>query len=101
MGNALDNAIEATEKVEDVSEKTVSFDMITTAERIIITIENPVNGNINPDKLTTTKKDKLNHGHGINSIKTIAIKYDGVAEFACNNGNFITNINIGNMKPNR
>ena len=75
LGNALDNAIEATEKLEKISEKTILFDMITSAERIIITIENPVNGNTNPGKLTTTKKDKLNHGYGINSIKTIAKKY--------------------------
>ena len=99
LGNALDNAIEATEKVSEASEKTILFDMITSAERIIITIENPVNGNVNTNKLITTKKDKLNHGHGINSIKTIAKKYDGVAEFTCNDGKFITNINIGNMKP--
>lgn len=99
LGNALDNAIEATEKVSEASEKTILFDMITSAERIIITIENPVNGNVNTNKLISTKKDKLNHGHGINSIKTIAKKYDGVAEFTCNDGKFITNINIGNMKP--
>ena len=96
LGNALDNAIEATEKVIEASEKTILFDMITTAERIIITIENPVDRNINPDKLTTTKMDKLNHGHGINSIKTIAKKYDGVAEFTCSDGKFVTNINIEN-----
>ncbi len=101
LGNALDNAIEATAKIDNNSEKVVTFDMITTTERIIITIENPVKGNVNSDKLTTTKKDKINHGHGIRSIKTIAEKYDGVAEFVCSNGVFTTNINIGNMKPNR
>ena len=100
LGNALDNAIEATEKVIEASEKTILFDMITTAERIIITIENPVDRNINPDKLTTTKMDKLNHGHGINSIKTIAKKYDGVAEFTCSDGKFVTNINIENKNIN-
>jgi sensor histidine kinase regulating citrate/malate metabolism len=101
LGNALDNAIEATAKIDNNSEKAVTFDMITTTERIVITIENPVNGDVNPGKLTTTKKDKINHGHGIRSIKTIAEKYDGVAEFVCCNGVFTTNINIGNMKPNR
>lgn len=101
LGNALDNAIEATAKIENRAEKTVVFEMITTTERIIITIENPVNGDVNPGKLTTTKTDKINHGHGIRSIKTIAEKYDGVAEFVCSNGVFTTNINIGNMKPNR
>lgn len=101
LGNALDNAIEATAKIENRAEKTVVFEMITTTERIIITIENPVNGDVNPGKLTTTKTDKINHGHGIRSIKTIAEKYDGVAEFAYSNGVFITNINIANVKPNR
>ncbi len=101
LGNALDNAIEATAKIENKSEKVVTFDMITTTERIVITIENLVNGDVNSDKLITTKTDKLNHGHGIRSIKTIAEKYDGVTEFVCCNGVFTTNINIGNMKPNR
>lgn len=101
LGNALDNAIEATAKIENISDKVVSFEMITTTERIVITIENPVNGDVNPGKLTTTKTDKINHGHGIRSIKTIAEKYDGVAEFAYSNGVFITNINIANVKPNR
>lgn len=101
LGNALDNAIEATAKVKNSHEKVVTFDMITTAERIIITIENPVDGNVNTDKLITTKKDKENHGYGVGSIKTIARKYDGVAEFAYSNGMFTTNINIANMKPNR
>lgn len=101
LGNALDNAIEATAKVKNNHEKVVAFDMITTAERIIITIENPVDGNVNTDKLITTKKDKENHGYGVGSIKTIARKYDGVAEFAYSNGMFTTNINIANMNPNR
>ena len=101
LGNALDNAIEATAKVKNNHEKVVAFDMIATAERIIITIENPVDGNVNTDKLITTKKDKENHGYGVGSIKTIARKYDGVAEFAYSNGMFTTNINIANMKPNR
>lgn len=100
LGNALDNAIEAAARVKNIHEKVVAFDMITTAERIIITIENPVDGNVNTDKLITTKKDKENHGYGVGSIKTIAKKYDGVAEFAHSNGVFTTNINIGNISPN-
>ena len=101
LGNALDNAIEAAVRVKNIHEKVVAFDMITTAERIIITIENPVDGNVNTNKLVTSKRDKDNHGYGVGSIKTIARKYDGVAEFAYSNGVFTTNINIGNMKPNR
>ncbi|MBQ8016040.1 MAG: GHKL domain-containing protein [Clostridia bacterium] len=101
LGNALDNAIEAAARVKDIPEKVVAFDMITTAERIIITIENPVDGNVNTNKLITSKKDKENHGYGVGSIKTIARKYDGVAEFTCNDGRFITNINMANIKPKR
>ncbi len=101
LGNALDNAIEAAARVIDTHEKVVSFDMITTAERIIITIENPVDGNVNTKKLVTSKRDKENHGYGVGSIKTIARKYDGIAEFTCNNGKFITNINMANMKLKR
>lgn len=101
LGNALDNAIEAAARVKDIPEKVVVFDMITTAERIIITIENPVDGNVNTSKLITSKKDKENHGYGVGSIKTIARKYDGVAEFICNDGRFITNINMANIKPKR
>ena len=96
LGNALDNAIEATAKIDNNSEKFVTFDMITTTERIVITIENPVKGNVNSDKLTTTKTDKINHGHGIRSIKTIAAKYDGDVFITCENGSFTVSINILN-----
>lgn len=97
LGNALDNAIEAAAKV-DMPDKFVSFEMITTAERIIITIENSVDGNVDPDKLITSKKDKLNHGHGVGSIKTITKKYDGVVKFTCEDKIFSVNINISNSR---
>lgn len=101
LGNALDNAIEAVEKIADGENKTIQFKLISTKDRISISIENPVKDNVDVNNLSTTKVNKIFHGYGVERIKQIARKYDGFANFTCENSIFTTNINMANIKPKR
>lgn len=81
IGNMLDNAIEAAEKPGDnaVVEVSIRSDkyklMITVANSILQPV---LNSNSN---LKTTKKETELHGFGVKSIKTIAERYGGSADF--------------------
>ncbi len=101
LGNALDNAIEAVEKVPDGGNKTIQFKLISTKDRISISIENPVKDNVDVNNLSTTKLNKIFHGYGVERIKQIARKYDGFANFTCENSIFTANINMANIKPKK
>lgn len=101
LGNALDNAIEAVEKITDGENKTIQFKLISTKDRISISIENPVKDNVDVNNLSTTKANKFFHGYGVERIKQIARKYDGFANFTCENSIFTTNINMANIKPKK
>lgn len=76
IGNLLDNAIEAAEKVEKGN---VSIVIKPQKKFIIIKVKNSYDGNKN-NKLKTTKKDKEYHGIGLKSIKRIVEKYQGEFE---------------------
>ena len=101
LGNALDNAIEATEKVPEKDKKFINLNLMSTDDRISMTVTNPVKDDINTEKLKTTKPDKRNHGFGTQSIRTVAHRYDGVAEFKCEDKMFTVNLNICNIEDER
>lgn len=96
IGNALDNAIEATSKLTNQHKKSISFFLISTEDRISVSVINPVETNIDTNNLTTTKSNKDKHGYGIKSIETIARKYDGFTLFKCEEKMFTININLAN-----
>lgn len=79
LGNALDNAIEASlgqiDALIDVSiGRKRGYDTITVKNRIETSVLAA-----NPD-LSSTKADGAAHGYGISQIKTIAEKYDGMVD---------------------
>ena len=82
LGNALDNAIEAAEKVPE-SERYLSVQIQNKLGMTIVEIRNPIVTvpTIKNGILSTTKKDKESHGYGINSMKEIVKKYDGIFEY--------------------
>lgn len=96
LGNALDNAIEAVEKNTGKDNKNINLTLMSTDNRISISISNPVEKDINTEKLITSKSDKENHGYGIKSIKTIAQKHDGIVSFSCDKLIFNISINMAN-----
>lgn len=83
FGNAIDNAIECLEKVEDRSRRTITLNLARSGEMAVIRVENytPADPVVEDGSLVTSKDDAANHGFGVKSIKGIAEKYGGTAEF--------------------
>lgn len=94
MGNALDNAVEAVEKCVHGEWKTIAVRIWKRDLFAVIQIENSYF-----EELTfvggmprTTKKEKENHGFGIESISAIAEKYRGTIHITAENGFFTLTI---------
>lgn len=99
VGNAIDNAIDATEHVTSEAERIIDISLVMKGNSLIITIKNPVLKDVDMSELKTTKKEPELHGFGIISIRNIASKYHGNAIFSCQNGTFTTNIHLNNIPP--
>ncbi|HSH36105.1 sensor histidine kinase, partial [Schnuerera sp.] len=76
LGNALDNSIEANEKIEDENKRNIDVKINPYKNYLFIEISNPTlfNPIDEEGKLETTKKDSKNHGFGIKSIKGVVEK---------------------------
>ena len=94
IGNALDNAIEATHKISS-SNKDISLIIKVHREQIIIIIKNPVGEEVDV-KTLRSNKDSTYHGFGILSMKNIASEYNGDVFFTAANNIFETRIVLAN-----
>lgn len=80
FANILDNAIEASEKVNDPSRRTISVTASVSMGMLFIHAENIYEGKVDVDAngdLHTTKADKAFHGFGLKSIRRVAETYGG------------------------
>lgn len=95
FGNALDNALEAVEKLDD-NNKMININVDTYLNNIMISIVNFYDGKLNVDngQINTTKEDVGFHGYGISSIKSIVKKYHGVTNISYHNNVFTLKILI-------
>ena len=77
LSHGLNNAIEACEKVE--GDKVIELRILNEERELIISIENTVEQDvvITDSAIPTTKKDKDNHGIGLESIKNIVEQFGG------------------------
>lgn len=85
LGNALDNAIEG---VQNAPTKKVILCCSVDKGLLMLRLENPVGGKVNPD-LSTTKKGKTVHGFGLPGMREIARQYHGTLEAGMEGGQFI------------
>ncbi len=84
--NAINNAIEACQKLGD-REKFIVIDISSNENKVRIHIENSsLPQKIISNHILTSKKDLINHGFGIDSIKRTIGKYDGVFNISYSNG---------------
>ena len=96
LGNALDNAIEASAQVPGSDDRIVTISISVKNKSLIISINNPVAQEVDINHLTTTKQQSNLHGFGILSMKNIASKYHGEIAFQCENKIFTTHILLMN-----
>ena len=86
IGNAVDNAIEAAEKVQDVSSRFINIRSNIFANQFVLNISNSCESSVlklNENNLPeTTKTDKASHGIGTRSIQDTVKKYNGTLKLA-------------------
>lgn len=86
LGNALDNAIEACERI-DIDEKCVCIAMHQLDNKLIIEIEN-TSPPVDVNNLITSKKNKEAHGIGMQSIQQTVESMNGYVSCNYENGYF-------------
>lgn len=96
LSNALDNAIEGVEQVEEPGKKTIRFSMLEQGQMLCVEVENYYSGTIRmQDGLPlTSKADVANHGIGVKSIQTLARRYDGDIAVTLEDQTFLLQIAI-------
>jgi len=94
FSNLLDNAIEASEKVEKSG--FIKLAIRTYNNEVMILLENSCTlADFAPtDKLKTTKKDSANHGYGTENIRSSIQKYGGRVTYECHSNVFCARIVI-------
>lgn len=94
--NALDNAMEAVCKLDDVEKRIIFVSVKEELGMAIIHVENNYTGElIMADGIPRTSKgDEFYHGYGVKSICMVVEKYDGNMALLPQNGIFNLNITI-------
>lgn len=93
FGNALDNAIEACEKVH-TGKPFITVHVECTGNMLKIKIENSMTGTLIPkDHLfETTKAGQEHHGFGLDNMENAVLSHDGIMEVSANHGIFTLQI---------
>lgn len=95
LSNLIDNAIEH-ELTEPKEYRNIKLSLIQDVNSINIILENYISNSIltrNPT-LSTTKFDTIQHGFGINNIRTLINSINGIVEFYEENSSFFVQIII-------
>ena len=80
LSNALENAINATSKVPDTTQKVIAVSILVKQHNLLISIENPYIGSIKmTDGIPISKRE--NHGFGTKSIASIVSSYNGQVSY--------------------
>lgn len=96
FGNALDNAIEACEKIKTSESKTIQINCECNGGFMFLTITNPVCKDIfiHNNTILTSKEDKESHGFGLLSINQVTKKHEGKVSLSCINKEFTISIDL-------
>ncbi|MDC7279404.1 ATP-binding protein [Butyrivibrio fibrisolvens] len=109
FGNILDNAIEATQQVEDMEKRLITLSVRKRNQFTIVECENisdSSNVKLRSNKRRrrfgrnslpkTTKGDNVKHGFGLKSISQVAEKYGGAMNCSYENGWFKVKVLLAN-----
>ena len=93
LGNLLDNAIEACEKLEK-EKRRIQLSIKLVKNQLFIRTENPYEGKLKwqGSRLLTQKADENNHGIGLENVKRVVEKYHGTLEMSAEDQVFRTKI---------
>ncbi len=96
IANLVKNAIEACEKIDEISNRKIRIAVGAYHFQIFISVKNTFAGDIvkKENRLITTKKDSRNHGLGSGNVENTVKKYDGVLEYRCEEGWFTAEVTI-------
>lgn len=97
LGNAIDNAIEAVEKFEEVEKRQIDVMIYRQKSFLVMHFINPVQEKLiydEEDMPVTTKGDTSYHGFGLRSIRHFVKKYDGYLNISEEDGCFSLKIMI-------
>lgn len=97
IGNMMDNAIEATLKISSEKTKYVEVSITEINAMILITVRNSYEDVLIDEGLNTSKDNKANHGFGIKTIRKIAKKYQGSADFYTEGDLFCCSVMLQNI----
>lgn len=94
LGNALDNGIEANEKIKDIDKRNIKVRINPYKDYLFIETSNPTIFNPIDEygQLKTTKDNKEKHGFGIKSMATVVEEYNGILNYEYDEGEFILSI---------
>ena len=93
FGNALDNAIEASERLP-VEQRVILVKTGKIQNFLSIVIQNNCTEESKPAKKRTTKSSDFLHGFGISNMQKAVRKYDGQLTTKCEKGKFVLKILI-------
>lgn len=93
FGNALDNAIEATEKLAP-EERLITVKADSAHGAFVVSVENSMLPDALPSSARTTKEDTFLHGFGLANIRAAVEKYDGEMSIKAAHGTFTLHILI-------
>lgn len=88
LGNLLDNAIEACERLEQ--DRVIRFKMVLEEEQLILSVRNPVREpvQIRNNRIVTSKSDKSRHGIGLLNVDSVISRNHGTCVLKCADGWF-------------
>lgn len=95
LSNLLSNAREACERLRQ-KEKKVTVLLKEEQGEVSIIIKNPIEWDVNVEKLGTytTKKEKRKHGYGLSNVMETVERYNGEIKFRVKDGEFSATIRI-------
>jgi len=99
LSNALDNAIEANEKIENPDDRYIKLKIHGNETFSVISVSNPTTQELTKVNgiIKTSKKDSENHGFGLKSIDTAVKNYNG--EMLCKSDDGVFTIVIRLTAP--
>ena len=94
VGNLLDNAMDGTGRMEKAIDRFVQIDFSYEKGSVWLCVKNAYNGCLQRrgKSFFTSKKDKTMHGLGLQNVREIVEKYNGLLDFSTEDNLFVVDI---------